>query len=124
MLMFRANNKTEHRNTNGEVVGRTEGAEGFYNPKGRRIPNRPLSQSSQRVNHQGIYMEGQMAPSPYISRGLSYLVSVGGEALGSVETGCPVYRNAKDVRQAWVSGWVGGWGVNPPHRSRGKEEMG
>jgi hypothetical protein len=35
MQMFAANYQTEHRDPNGGVRGRTEGAEGVYNPIGR-----------------------------------------------------------------------------------------
>jgi len=54
MRMLTANHQTEHRDPNGEVRRRTEGAEGVYNPIRRTTisTNQILyPQSSQGLNH-------------------------------------------------------------------------
>jgi hypothetical protein len=71
----------------GGVRGRTEGAEGVYNPIVRTtIPNNQNPQSFQGLNHQLKSTHGGTHGSSCIcSRGLAYLASVGREPLGPVE---------------------------------------
>ena len=72
---------------NGRVRGRTEGAEGDCNPKGRTtVSTNWTQQSSQGQNSQPKSTHGGTQGSRFIcSKGLSYLPSMGGEALGLVE---------------------------------------
>jgi hypothetical protein len=84
--MLAANHWTEHRDHNGGVRGRTERAEGVYNPIGRTtISTNQTPQNSQGLNHQPKSTNGGTYVSICIcSRGLTYLASMEGEALGSV----------------------------------------
>jgi hypothetical protein len=50
--MLSANHQTEHRDPDGRVRGKTEGAEGDCNPIGRTISTNWTTQNSQGVNHQ------------------------------------------------------------------------
>jgi hypothetical protein len=66
--------------------------------------------NSQRLSHQPKSIHGVVCGSCYIhSRGLPYLASLGGDALGPVEVWCP--RLGGEVQ---VCGWVG------EHTPRGK----
>jgi len=67
--MLAANHWTEHRDPNGGVKGRTEGAKGFCKLIGRTTisTNRTL-QNSQGLNHQPKSThEGPMAPAAYVA---------------------------------------------------------
>jgi len=87
MQIPRANHQTEHRDNNGEVRARTVGAEEVCNPIGRttistnqtptKLPGTKPPTKEYTGNTHGF--------SWICSRGLSYLASLGGEALGSVE---------------------------------------
>jgi hypothetical protein len=80
-----ANNRTEHGNLNGGVRGRTEGAERVYSPI-RSISTNQIPQSSQWLNHRPKSTHGGTHGSSCIcSRGLSYLESMRGEALGPMK---------------------------------------
>jgi hypothetical protein len=89
--MLTANHLVEHKDLKGVVTGRTEGDEGVCNLVGRTtIPTNSILQSSQKLNHQPKNTHGGIHDSSFVcSRGLPCLASVGGEALGSVEVGCP-----------------------------------
>jgi hypothetical protein len=84
--MFAAKHQTEHRNPKFRVRGRTEGVERNCNPIGRTTISTNLTiQSSQGLNHQPKSICGGTYVSNCIcSRGLPYLSSMGGEALGPV----------------------------------------
>jgi hypothetical protein len=91
MQVLIANHQTNHEFPNGGGRGRTEGAEGVCNPIGRTtISTNQTPQSSHGLNHQPKSTRGGTHGSRCIcSRGLPYLVSMGGEALGPVEARCP-----------------------------------
>jgi hypothetical protein len=90
MRMLAANHQSEHGDPNGGVRGMTERAEGVCNPIGRTtVLTKGNTQSSQGLNHQPkSSLGGIHASSCLCSRGLSYLESVGEEALGPVKICC------------------------------------
>jgi hypothetical protein len=96
--MLTVNHRTEHRDLNGRVRERTEGAERICNPIGRTtILTNWTPQSSQGLNHQPKSTHGGTHGSSYIcSRGLPYLASMREEALHM--------GNARLVRWKRVSG--------------------
>jgi hypothetical protein len=91
MQILTNNHQTEPRNLNERLKGRTEGAAGDCNLIGRTtISTNQTTQSSQGLNHQLRSMHGRFNSSMYIySRGLTYLSSMEGEALGTVDAFCP-----------------------------------
>ena len=85
--MVIANHRTEHRESNGGVRGRTEGAKSVCNPnrKNNNINNQ-IPQSSQGLNCQPKSTYGGTYTSRCIhSRVWLYLASLGGKAHGPVE---------------------------------------
>jgi hypothetical protein len=66
MQIVTANHLIEPGHLNRRARGRTEGAEGDYNPLGRTISTNQTTQNSLGLNHQRIYMEGSIAPSTYV----------------------------------------------------------
>jgi hypothetical protein len=54
MRMLTANHQSEHRDRNGGVRGRTEGAEGVYNPIGKKKKNNIINQSEPPQRSQGV----------------------------------------------------------------------
>jgi hypothetical protein len=72
MWMLAVNHWTEHGVPNGTVRGRTEGAEGIYNLKGRTISTKQIPQRSQGLNHQPKSIHGgaggHMAPARYVAK--------------------------------------------------------
>jgi hypothetical protein len=91
MQTLAANHWPEHRDPNRGIRGRTEEAEGVCNLIGRTTVLADKNpQSSEGLNHQPKSTHGGTHGSSCIcSRGLSYLASVRGEALGSVKAWCP-----------------------------------
>ena len=91
MWMLEANHRSEHRDPNGRVGGRTKRAEGVCNPIWRtKISTNQTFQSSQGLNHQWKKThEGTHGSSCIWSRGWPYLASLKGEALGPVKAQCP-----------------------------------
>jgi len=78
---------SEPGDPSGRARGRTEGANGDCNPKGRPIIlTNQTTQSSQGLSHQPESIHGWTHGSSYIySRGWPCLTSMGGEALGSAK---------------------------------------
>ena len=87
MQMYTAKHWTEHGDPNGDVRARTVEAEGVCNLIGITIitNQNPFPQSSQGLNHQPKSTGGTHGSNCINSRGLPYLASLGGEALGPVE---------------------------------------
>jgi hypothetical protein len=87
MLMLAPNHRTDHRDPNGEIRGKTEGTEGVCYLIGRTTIS--TNQIPQKIP--GIipptkgYKRGTHGSSWICSRGLLYLASLGGEPLGPVE---------------------------------------
>jgi hypothetical protein len=122
MWMLAANHQTEHRDHNGGVRRRTEGAEGVCNPIGRTIiltNEMPLELPRTKPLNQRVHMEGPMAPSLICSRGWPYLASMGREAPWSCE-GLMLQCRGMLGQGVGVCGWMG----ENPHRSRGGDRMG
>jgi hypothetical protein len=63
--MLTANHWTEHRVPNGRVGGRTEGAEGVYNPIRTTISNNLTTHSFQGPKRD--HMEGPVASAAYVA---------------------------------------------------------
>jgi len=108
MRMLAANHQTEHRNSNGGVRERTEGAEGVCNPIGKTIiSTNQTTQSSQGLNHQPKSTHGGTHGSSCIcSRGWHCLASTRGEALSPVEAHFPSVGECQAV-DVGVGGWEG-----------------
>ena len=88
--MLTANHLTEHWDANGEVRGRTKGAEGVCNPLRTKISTNQIPQSSQGLNHQPKSIHGGTNGSSYIcNREWHYLATMGRKALGPVKAPCP-----------------------------------
>ena len=87
MQILAANHWTEQGDHNEGVKGRTEEAEGICNcVGGTSISNNKTTQSSQGSNHQTKSSHRSTNVCSFIySRGLPYLASIGGEALGPVK---------------------------------------
>jgi hypothetical protein len=84
--MQAAKHWTKHRNTKARASGITDRAEGVCNPIGRTITTNQIPQSSQGLNHPPKNANRETHGSSCIcSRGLPYLTSMGGEALGYVK---------------------------------------
>jgi hypothetical protein len=99
----------------GGVRERTEGAEGVCNPIGRRTISTKLTpQSSQGLNYQPKSTHGGTHGfSCKCSRGLHFLTSIGGEALGPVKALFPSVGGCKGGEVG-----VGRQEREDPHRSR------
>jgi hypothetical protein len=87
MQILTANHQTEPRDPKGRIRKRTGGARGYCNPIRRTNINQPDPyQSSQRLNHQPKITHGLVHGSSYkCSRGLTFLASMGRDALDPVE---------------------------------------
>lgn len=102
-----ANHCTEFRDPNGRARGSTEGAEGACNSIGRKILTNGTSQDFPGTNPPPKSIHGRVHGSCYIySRGLSYLASVGGDALGPVEPWCPI-KGECEKDESVTSGYLG-----------------
>lgn len=90
MLILIANHETVPRDPSVTTRGRTEGAEGDYNPIGRTISTNHTTQSSHRLNNWSKSIHGGIHNSRYaFSITWPYLTSVWGKALGPMEIWCP-----------------------------------
>ena len=112
MLQHTDNNLTNHGDLNGGVRGRTEGAEGVWNPIRRTTittsQTLPPLQISQGLNNLPKCTHGGTHGSSWIcSRGLPYLAPKGEELPGLVEARLPrigIYTT-RVVRWERVDGW-------------------
>jgi len=87
MWIFAANHQTDHGDPNRGGRTRTGGAEGVCDLiGGTLILTKQISQSSPGLINKP---KRTHVSSCICSRGLSYLASVGGEALGPVKAQCP-----------------------------------
>ena len=100
MQILTANNWTEPGDLNGRDRGRTEGAEGDFNPIARMISTCWTPQRSQGLNHQPRSINAGIHGSHYIYR--RGLTSVGVEVLVPV---APVKQDARGVTWKCMDGW-------------------
>jgi hypothetical protein len=117
MWMLVANHQTEHRDHNGGVRGRTEGAEGLWSPIGRTtISTNQIPQSSQELHQPKSTHGGIHGSSCLCSRGWPSLASMEREVLGPEKAWCPSIEECQGKwgRSGWVSertpSEAGGWG--------------
>jgi hypothetical protein len=90
MQILTANHRTESRDLNGRVRGKTAGTEGDCNSIGRTISSNKTTQSSQGLKVQPKIIHGGTQDPRYIcSRGRPSLTSIEGVALGPVEVDAP-----------------------------------
>jgi hypothetical protein len=115
MQLFAANHWTVHRDPNGEVRERTQGAEGVCNPIGRiTISTKQNPQSSQGLNHQPKSThERTHGYSCICSKEWPYMASIGREAHCPLKDMCPSVAECQGGEMG-ESGWVG----EHLHRSR------
>jgi hypothetical protein len=113
--MLTGNHRTDRGDPNGGVRERTEDAEEVCNPIGRTTAStNQTPQSSQWLNHQPKSTHGETDGASCIcNRGLPYLASMGGEALGPEKAWCHGIVECYSSKAG-----VGRVGRGHPHRTR------